>query len=190
MPEHANRSRAKPLAAIAAASTCILVALSTTASSQDGLPPEGEFVLTLSLVETESSAPVAIGPNQLAQAVNQVAHLFNDEGSGFLHYAVGRCASFQLVDLEASTIEITGFCNYRDADGDQVFERISTASAVPIGTVTLSSEWTGGTGKYADIAGTFITEAFGSVRNGNAVLVGGRNTGGYQIVGGPARARA
>ena len=47
----------------------------------------------------------------------------------------------------------------------------------------MSSEWTGGTGKYADIAGTFITEAFGSVRNGNAVLVGGRKTGGYQIVG-------
>ena len=180
MPQRPNRSRLATVATLTAAAGAYL-AVSTSASGQDGLPPQGEFSLTFSLVDMAAADPVAIGPNQVAQAVNQIAHLFNDDGSGFLHYAVGRCASFQIIDLDANTIDISGYCNYRDGDGDHVFERFATDGAVALDAVTIDSEWTGGTGKYADIEGTFTTEAFGVVAEGNAMLVGGSKVGAYQI---------
>jgi len=175
------RSRSAKAAALVAASA--LVALTNSARGQDGLPPEGEFALTFSLVEVGSGDAIAVGPNRIAQAVNQLAQLFNYAGAGFLHYAVGRCAGFQIVDLDANTIDISGYCNYRDADGDRAFERFATDGAVPLGAVAINSEWTGGTGKYADIVGTFTTEAFAVVENGNATLTGGRKVGAYEIAG-------
>jgi len=181
-----TRPRFRLIAAVIAAASAG-IALSTAANGQDGLPPQGAFALTFSTVDADGGAAVAIGPDRIALAVNQTAHLFNDEGAGFLHYATGSCAGFQIVDLAANTIEVTGYCNYRDADGDRIFEAFATDGAVAIDAVTMTSEWTGGTGKYTDISGTFVTEAFVSLQDGRATLIGGRKTGEYEIAGAVAQ---
>jgi len=140
-----------------------------------------EFDLTFSLVEMSGREPIAIGAGQMALAVNQVAHLFGDDA--FLNYAVGDCSSLQIVDIEAGTIEIEGYCSYRDSDGDRVFEQFATDSAVPIGVLAMTGEFIGGTGKFDGIAGAVATEMFGFVENGEVTLVGGRKTGRFVVAG-------
>ncbi len=166
----------------AAVAGAALIAASAANGQEDAMAMSGEFALTLSLVETASGDPVAIGPSQMALAVNQVAHLFNDEGDGaFLNYASGNCASLQVVDVESNTIEIDGYCSYRDADGDWAFEHFATDGAVDIAALTMNSEWTGGTGKYAELSGTFTTTLSATIQDGDVTLVGGRKTGSYAI---------
>lgn len=173
---------AKRIGAASVAAAAAIAFAATTAVGQDGLPEEGDFVLTFSLVEINGAAPIAIGPNQMVQAVHQVAHLFNDAGEGgFIHYAVGDCATLQVVDVEAGTVAIDGYCSYRDGDGDRIFESMTTNGPVQIGAIALDSEWTGGTGKYEGIGGTFTTELFAMVEDGDAVLVGGRKTGAFSF---------
>jgi hypothetical protein len=163
---------------IAAISLGAVLAFATSAPAQD--EAEGTaFDLTFSLVEISGRQPIAIGARQMALGVNQVAHLFGDDG--FLNYAVGDCASLQIVDMEAGTIQIEGYCSYRDSDGDWVFEHFATDSAVAIGVLALTGDFIGGTGKFDGIAGAVTTEMFGFVENGEVTLVGGRKTGRFIV---------
>lgn len=164
----------------AAISAGALLAIVNSAVAQNE-PAGAEFDLTFSLVEISGGDPIAIGAGQMALAVNQVAHLFGNDG--FLNYAVGNCSSLQLVDIEAGTIEIEGYCSYRDSEGDHVFERFATDSAVSIGALILTGEFIGGTGKFDGIAGTVTTEMYGFVGNGDVTLVGGRKTGRFVVAG-------
>lgn len=167
--------------AIAAAiSAGAFLAIATSAGAQEEAAGT-EFDLTFSLAEMSGAEPIAIGAGEMALAVNQVAHLFGDDA--FLNYAVGNCSSLQIVDIEAGTIEIEGYCSYRDSDGDRVFERFATDSAVSIGVLTLTGEFIGGTGKFEGIAGAVATEMFGIVENGDVTLVGGRKTGRFTLPG-------
>jgi mono/diheme cytochrome c family protein len=183
--------KASTILSAAAVSGAVLIATGAIGQDATTLPPQGDFALTFSLVDAYNAPPVMIGENQMAQAVNYIAHLFNDAGAdSFLNYAVGNCASFQTTDVAANTIEINGYCSYRDADGDRAFEHFATDGAVPVDAVTMTSEWVGGTGKYADLTGTFTTEASGTVQNGEATLIGGRKSGSYTIAGAEAAASA
>jgi len=165
-----------------AASSAILATLAAAGAAigqDDALPPQGEFTLTVSLTEA-GGAPVTIGEGLTAAAVSQTAHLFNADG-GFLDYAAGNCASFQTVDAAAATIEITGYCSYRDADGDVAFEQFATDGAVPLDAIALAGEWTGGTGKYEMLTGETATVLSAAVNAGGVSLVGGTKTGTYSL---------
>jgi len=163
-----------------AAIILFLVAFAGAATGQDAaLPTDGAFALTVSLIDSDRGRPVAIGQSQMAQAVNQTTHLFSDHGFGFLHYAIGNCASLQIVDVAAGTIEISGYCSYRDGDGDEIFEQFASDGAVALDAIFWDGEWTGGTGKYAEIGGASRTELAASIQNGDAILVGGRKTGNF-----------
>ncbi|MHA1560225.1 MAG: c-type cytochrome [Alphaproteobacteria bacterium] len=164
----------------AAISVSAVLAIVTSAVAQDEATGT-EFGLTISLVEISDGEPISIGAGRTALAVNQVAHLFGDDE--FLNYAVGECSSLQIVDIEAGTIEIDGYCSYRDSDGDQVFERFATDAAVPIGVISLTGEFIGGTGKFDGIAGTVATEMFGFVEDREITVVGGRKTGRFIVAG-------
>lgn len=165
---------------VAAISSATII--SSTANGQDGaLEPQGDFALTVSLTESASATPVAIGNGQMAMAVTQTAHLFNESGEGFLNFAVGTCASYQVIDVAANTAEITGYCSYADADGDQVFEQFATDGAVALDAISLTGMWLSGTGKYESLEGEVTTELSASVQQGDAVLIGGRKTGSYTI---------
>ncbi len=170
--------------AVAAISGTVFAASGAIGQDANTLAPQGDFALTYSLMDAYNAPPVMIGENQMAQAVNYLAHVFNDAGEGgFLNYAVGNCASYQVTDVAANTVEISGYCSYRDADGDRVFEHFATDGAVALDAVTMSSEWVGGTGKYADITGTFTTESLTDVQAGEVILVGGHKTGSYSLGG-------
>jgi mono/diheme cytochrome c family protein len=128
--------------------------------------------------------PVLAGDGRMAIAVSQTVRVFNDAGPGsFLHFAVGNCASYQIVDVGANSVEITGFCSYRDADGDQVFEQFATDGAVPLDAIVMTGSWIGGTGKYESLEGNVTTGLAGAVQEGDFVLVGGRKSGAYVIAG-------
>jgi mono/diheme cytochrome c family protein len=159
------------------------LAATTTALGQDGgLVPQADFSLTVALSESSTGMPVLAGDGRMAIAVSQTVRVFNDAGPGsFLHFAVGNCASHQVIDVGANSVEITGFCSYRDADGDQVFERFATEGAVPLDAIVLTGSWIGGTGKYESLEGDVTTELAGAVQEGDLVLVGGRKTGAYAI---------
>jgi len=154
--------------------------ISSTANGQE-LEPQRDFTLTVALSETASGTPVAIGDGQMAMAVTQTARLFNEEGEGFLHFAVGTCASYQVINVGANTAEITGYCSYADADGDQVFEQFATEGAVPLDAISLTGMWLSGTGKYESLEGEVTTELSAAVQEGDTVLIGGRKTGSYAI---------
>lgn len=170
--------RSSKLAAAISVSAVLAIASSAVAQEEAaGL----EFGLTISLVEISDREPISIGAGRTALAVNQVAHLFGD--GEFLNYAVGDCSSLQIVDLEAGTIEVEGYCSYRDSDGDRVFEQFATNAAVPIGVISLTGEFVGGTGKFDGIAGAVATEMFGFVEDGEITIVGGRKTGRFVVAG-------
>jgi mono/diheme cytochrome c family protein len=169
------------IAATAQAATILfLVTFAGAATGQDTtLPTEGGLALTVSLIDSTRGRPVAIGQSQMAQVVNQIAHLFSGNGSGFLPYAIGNCASLQIVDVAAGTIEISGYCSYRDSDGDEIFEQFSSDGPVALDAIVWEGDWTGGTGKYAEITGETRTELAAPIQNGDAILVGGRKTGNF-----------
>ena len=167
---------------VAAFSIASVVAMSTASGQGAELEPRGDFDLTVSLVETEGGTPVAVGEGRMAMAVTQTARLFNDGGAGtLLHAAVGTCASYQIVDVAAGTIEINGYCSYRDADGDVAYEQFATNGAVSLDAVAMSGAWIGGTGKFEQLEGEVTTELAAAVQDGNVVLTGGSKTGSYRL---------
>jgi mono/diheme cytochrome c family protein len=173
---------AKAAFSVAAVSTAAIVAASAASGQDAALAPQGDFALTVSLVETDAGSPVAIGDGRMAMAVNQVARLFSEgDPGGFLDNATGYCTSYQIVDFAANTVEITGYCSYQDDDGDYAFEQIATDGAVANGAVTLTGNWIGGTGKYESLEGAVTTELGAAVQEGDAILVGGRKSGSYAI---------
>lgn len=190
----ADRFRRNAAAAQAAIILWLVFPASAATGQDAALPTEGAFAATVSLIDSDRSRPVAIGQSQMAQAVNQTAHLFNDDASGFLPYAIGDCASLQIVDVAAGTIEISGYCSYRDGDGDEIFEQFASDGPVALNAIIWDGEWTGGTGKYADIGGGTTTELAATIQNGDAIMVGGRKTGNFAFpvaetaVEGPAAA--
>ena len=170
--------------ALLVASVICAVAISGSAATAQiaALAPQGDFSLTVSLVESANAVPVAFGDGQMVMAVSQTARLFSDSGQGgFLDFAVGSCASYQIVDFGANTAEISGYCSYRDADGDEAHEQFGSDGAVSLDAIALTGTWLGGTGKYESLEGDVKTELFASVQEGNAVLIGGRKTGSYAI---------
>ncbi len=168
---------------LAIAVSVAAIASATAALGQDGgLAAEGDFALTVALSESSAGTPVLAGDGRMAIAVNQTVRVFNDAGPGsLLHFAVGSCASYQIIDIGTNSVAITGFCSYRDADGDQVFEQFATDGAVPLDAIVLTGSWTGGTGKYESLEGGVTTQLAGSVQEGDLVLTGGRKTGAYVI---------
>jgi mono/diheme cytochrome c family protein len=167
---------------VAAFSIASVVAMSTASGQGAELEPRGDFDLTVSLAETDGGTPVAVGEGRMAMAVTQTARLFNAGGTGaFLHAAIGNCASYQVIDVAAGTIEINGYCSYRDGDGDAAYEQFATDGAVPLDAVAMTGTWIGGTGKFEQLEGEVTTEFAAAVQDGNMVLTGGSKTGSYRL---------
>jgi mono/diheme cytochrome c family protein len=168
--------------ASAAAISCAAIIAAGTANGQDAMPPRGDFALTVSLTDTGNGVPVTIGDGRMAVAVNQTAEVANS-GGAFLDGAVGTCTNYLVVDTTAATIDILGYCNYRDADGDVAFEQFATDGAVALDGITMAGEWIGGTGKYESLEGTITTTLTVTVEGGAALLASAGKTGNYTVAG-------
>ena len=80
---------------------------------------------------------------------------FSDKGEGGLFHRAGvKCPGWLDMDFNAGTSKGGGTCIVTDLQGDQVFMTWNNAGAPgPGGRGPGSYQYTGGTGKYADISG-------------------------------------
>lgn len=160
---------------IAVSAVVLTVALASPVTAQDAIPTEGEFALRYTWVNTTTSDFGAVARSDqegdLALAGGWIAWLMTNDGSdGFGHKMTGRCSAFSR--LAAGEFELVGgTCVYTDADGDQLFEQYDG----------LAGQWTGGTGKYAGISGSFeLTDIVITAESGYDMLSGVK-VGGYTL---------
>jgi hypothetical protein len=157
--------------ALAALPLVAAIAGSSLAQQATPLPRSGEFTLMYTFVNPEPWAPIpraadATGAiTATAYFATNVAWLLNAVGSGFGHQMTGRCGTLFLYE-GTTLVQVHTNCVYTDRDGDMIFETVERNPGDTVNT----GQWTGGTGKYAGITGTFtVTGAPG---------FGGRTEGG------------
>ena len=79
---------------------------------------------------------------------------FNDKGDGSLfHFAGLKCPAFNDLNFVTGVGKSGGYCIAADADGDQAYITWQLSGAPKRSTGSFT--YTGGTGKYKDIKGTF-----------------------------------
>lgn len=79
---------------------------------------------------------------------------FNEEGEGSLFHRAGiKCPAFFDVDTNADIGIAGGYCVISDAEGDRAFAKWESTGTIARGPGTFT--YTGGTGKYQGIKGTY-----------------------------------
>lgn len=163
------------IAVMASAAMAAIMFVITPSLGQEAPPSSGAFELRYTWVNPTTSAfGVVAGsedPTSFAEAGAWVAWLMTSDGSdGFGHEMTGRCIG---MSRQAGGVYqlVAGDCVYTDGDGDQLFERYDG----------LVGTWTGGTGKYTGIHGTFdLTDIIIRQESGYTVMTGVK-VGNYTI---------
>jgi hypothetical protein len=156
--------------------------LPPAAQAQD-LPSEGKFSITYTAVTPSPNKPIALGKDRDIIMNAAIMTAVNDAGSGLLHNMAGRCFVLNTIDKAAKTLESKGYCVYADRAGDQVFEEFAMPAPIALGSpAKYMGTWTGGTGKFAGLSGTFDIAASGNIGPEGVGQVAGRKTGSYKIV--------
>ncbi|GJE03968.1 hypothetical protein GMJLKIPL_5925 [Methylobacterium isbiliense] len=137
----------------------LVVAIATAivpgfALAQD-LPKQGEFRITFMATNPVVAKPVQGAANQTHSVGVLIMAAANETGGALLNNMTGRCTFSNVVDIAAKTFENQGFCDYADADGDHVYEKYSYPAQPLSPRAKGTGEWTGGTGKFAGLSGTF-----------------------------------
>jgi hypothetical protein len=162
-------------------SLAAMTVLVRPAISQE-LPSEGQFKITWTAVNPSPAKPVAISATKDILLNNLIMTASNDAGSGLLHGLAGRCATMNIIDKAAKTVESKGNCVYTDRSGDMIFEEIATAGPQPMGpVVAVKGTWKGGTGKYAGLTGDFDIRNEGVLATESLTQSMGKKTGSYKI---------
>ena len=107
-------------------------------------------------------------------------HTINDDGSGLFHMNSNKC-NFAIEVVQMPKTVGTGFCTFRDADGDTVTFRGSAKGTLG-GPTDATMDLVHGTGKYKGITGTgwYKAKPVPSFEQGT-FQVFGRYGGTYQI---------
>lgn len=127
------------------------VLLTATGVQAQGIPPEGPVSVTFTATSISPSKPMPIGGGREFDLMNQAMTATNDAGNPVLNNMGGRCQFSRLRDPSAKTIELRGFCNYVDKDGDQTFEQCDFLPGQPN-----KCQITGGTGKFEGLQADLI----------------------------------
>jgi hypothetical protein len=108
----------------------------------------------------------------------------NGTDGKFMHAMSAACCGSAFLRNDAKTIEATGFCNYGDADGNQVFEHFVIPPQPRDNHLQAAGHWTGGAGKYHDLQGGFVLTGIVLLMIGDSIIqVAGQNHGQYTIEG-------
>ena len=166
---------------------CALAGLMATAvivspaRAQD-LPAEGKFAVTYTVVNSNPMKAIPIGKDREVLIGVSLASAVNDGGSGLLHNMAGRCAGTSIIDRSTKTMEFSGYCNYADRGGDQVYEEYSTPGPQTLGTPPkIKGKWIGGTGKFAGLSGEFDITNSGPLPAEGATISIGKKIGSFKI---------
>lgn len=121
----------------------IVVIFTAASVHAQGMPPEGPVNVTFTATSISPAKPMPVGGGREFDLMNQAMTATNDAGNPILNNMGGRCQFSRLRDPAAKTMELRGFCNYVDKDGDQTFEQCDFLPGQPN-----KCRITGGTGKF------------------------------------------
>jgi hypothetical protein len=124
--------------ALAFALSLVLFAAFGIPAMAGELPKEGAYSITWTFSGSYDS--IEVGEERVAFVSNIIIVVWNDAEEGFFHNMTGDCISMGVGE------ELSGYCSYRDADGDKLFENFKE-EVEGKGTTTIL----GGTGKYAGV---------------------------------------
>lgn len=147
------------LARRAAFAVATTAAFAGAAFAQES-PRSGDVTVFWAHVNATPFAPVTIGDGRIAVVGTFNTATFNQAGSGFMHNMRARCVALQTIDPTAARLEVTGYCEYKDADNDYVYATFGSTEPTPIAGIRTSGELVSGTGKYAGITGTLTISPY------------------------------
>jgi hypothetical protein len=96
-----------------------------------------------------------MAPNIEMLSVTMHMTSMNAAPESFMNVMSGVCSGPAFIHKKANKIEASGFCNYADVDGGQVFEHFVIPLQSQDNPLQANSVWTGGTGKYEGLQGAF-----------------------------------
>jgi hypothetical protein len=86
------------------------------------MPQTGLVVLSFSGTTTQAPQSTAVAPNIEMLSVTMHMTSMNAAPESFMNVMSGICSGPAFIHKKANKIEASGFCNYSDIDGNQVFE--------------------------------------------------------------------
>jgi hypothetical protein len=120
------------------------------------MAPTADVLLSFSATATQPAQAIAVAPDVDMLPITLYMASTNHADGEFMHAMSGVCSGSAFLHNEDKTIEATGFCNYGDADGDQLFERFAIPLQSQDDPLEAAGHWTGGTGKYHNLQGGFV----------------------------------
>lgn len=156
----------------------LAAALTASNVHAQGIPPEGPVSVTFTATQTAPVKPMPIGNGKEFVVINQAMTASNEAGNPVLHDMGGRCLFSRLADPSAKTVELHGFCNYVDKDGDQIFEKCDFLPGAPN-----NCNVVGGTGKFENLQASLVITVRPLKSNYDGIgQVIGNKKGTYKIV--------
>ena len=152
-----------------------------TSMAQTAFPSDAQFAITYTFTTSTPASPIDVGDGRDLTVNRYLATTVNDAGRGFLHRVAGRCTNIRFTAREARTVDSTGYCNFKDAEGDLVYAEYRTNRASPASAIALTWTFKSGTGKYDGIAGTATDTNSNNLDDQGAYQATGRMTGSYRI---------
>jgi hypothetical protein len=112
--------------------------------------------LSFSATGQQPGQAIAVAPDVKMLTVSLYMTSVNAAGDDFMRAMSGVCNGSAFLHSDGNAIEASGFCNYTDADGDQVFEHFVVPVQAQDNPLQAEGRWVGGTGKYDGLQGGFV----------------------------------
>jgi hypothetical protein len=148
------------------------------------MAPTADVLLSFSATAAQPVQAIAVAPDVDMVPITLYMTSTSGTDGGFMHAMSGICSGSAFLRNDVKTIEATGFCNYGDADGDQVFEHFVIPPQPRDNPLEAAGHWTGGTGEYHNLQGGFVlTGIVLPMISDGIIQVAGLKRGRYTIEG-------
>lgn len=134
--------------------TGAVVLLSVSGAAAQELARSGEATIFWAHVNPAPFDPVPIGDGRIAVVATFITGTFNQTGAGFMHNMRARCVALQTIDPAAAMLEVEGYCDYQDRDGDHIYVSFWSDGPQPMAGIQTAGQFVGGSGKYTGLQGT------------------------------------
>jgi hypothetical protein len=125
------------------------------------MSPAADVLLSFSGTGTQPVHTIAVAPNiEMLTFTLYVTSMNGAANDTFMDAMPGVCSGSAFLHSDANRIEATGFCNYADAERDQVFEHFIIPPQSQDNPLQAQGQWIGGTGKYQGLQGGFVLAGF------------------------------
>lgn len=150
-------------------------------SIADSFPSSGKFSVTYTFSTSTPAMPIDVGGGRDLTVNNYLVTTINDADGGLLHHLAGHCTNIRFTRRSERTVDTSAYCNFKDADGDELFAEYATGGPVPIKAIVNRWKFVSGTGKYDGIQGTAVDNNTGNLDDQGAYQAAGKMVGSYRI---------